>query len=662
MPDAAQGLRSKQPAKKLGPVFVASAVLIAAIVLLGAVAPQAVGLLFTAAQAWIMSNLGWFYLLAVAGFFFFVIFLAVSSYGTIRLGPNHSEPDFSYGSWFAMLFSAGMGIGLVFFGVAEPILHFTTPPVGEGGTVEAARAAMRITFFHWGVHAWAIYAVIGLALAYFGFRHGLPLTIRSAFYPLIGDRIHGPIGHTIDVFAVLGTIFGVATSLGLGVLQINAGLTHLTGIPNSLAVQVILIAVITGMATISVVAGLDAGIRRLSEFNMGLAALLLLFVAAAGPTVFLLRALVQNTGGYIDHFFERSFMLYAYEPNDWIAGWTLFYWAWWISWSPFVGMFIARISRGRTIREFVLSVLFVPTGFTFLWMTVFGNTAINMQLSGLTTGVSEAVASSVPLALFAFLEQFPAASFTSALATLLVVTFFVTSADSAALVIDTITSGGTEEAPIWRRVFWAVLSGVVAAVLLFAGGLQSLQTATIASALPFTVVMVAICYGLLKALRLEVLRTTFLQAPSAATPVGGGIWQRQLHAILHHPSRQEVLAFLSGVAIPALEAVCAELRARGIEAALEQDEGRIRLTTMSGTPAEFRHVIRARGYALPSFAYFERGTQPTGRDRYFRAEVFLREGGQDYDVMGYRREDLIADVLGQYERHLNYLQAVERAG
>jgi choline/glycine/proline betaine transport protein len=661
MPDAAQGLHSKKPAKNLGPVFVASAVLIAAIVLFGAVAPQAVGSFFTAGQAWIMGNLGWFYLLAVAGFFFFVIFLAVSSYGTIRLGPNHSEPDFSYGSWFAMLFSAGMGIGLVFFGVAEPIMHFTNPPVGEGGTVEAARAAMRITFFHWGVHAWAIYAIIGLALAYFGFRHGLPFTIRSAFYPLIGDRIHGPIGHTIDIFAVLGTIFGVATSLGLGVLQINAGLTHLTGIPNSLTVQVILIAVITGMATISVVAGLDAGIRRLSEFNMGLAALLLLFVAVSGPTVFLLRALVQNTGGYIDHFFERSFMLYAYEPNDWIAGWTLFYWAWWISWSPFVGMFIARISRGRTIREFVLSVLFVPTGFTFLWMTVFGNTAINFQLSGLTTSVSEAVASSVPLALFAFLEQFPAASFTSALATLLVVTFFVTSADSAALVIDTITSGGSEEAPIWRRVFWALLSGVVAAVLLFAGGLQSLQTATIASALPFTVVMVVICYGMLKALRLEALRTNIVQAP-AAGPGAGGTWQRQLHGILHHPSRAEVLTFLFEVAAPALEAVCGELRSRGVEAALERSEDRIRLVAMPGTPAEFRYVIRARGYALPSFAYIERGTQPTGRDRYFRAEVFLREGGQDYDVMGYRREDLIADVLGQYERHLNYLQAVERAG
>ncbi len=661
MPETTQTARAGS-ARTLGPVFLASALLIAAIVVCGVVAPEAVGEVFTAVQAWIMDRLGWFYLLSVAVFLFFVLYLALSRHGLVRLGPNHSEPDFSYGSWFAMLFSAGMGIGLVFFGVAEPVMHFTTPPVGEGGTIEAARAAMRITFFHWGIHAWAIYAVIGLALGYFGFRHGLPLTVRSAFYPLIGKRIHGPIGQAIDVFAVLGTVFGVATSLGVGVLQINAGLAHLVGLPEGIATQVALIAAITGMATVSVVLGLDAGIRRLSVFNMVLAALLLLFTVVAGPTVFLLKALVQNTGGYIDDFITRTFLLYAYEPNDWIAGWTLFYWAWWISWSPFVGMFIARISRGRTIREFVLGVLFVPTGFTLVWMTVFGNTAIWLQLSGRTTAVSETVATSVPLAIFAFLEQFPLATLTSALATLLVVTFFVTSADSAALVIDTITAGGTAETPAWRRVFWALLSGAVAAVLLFAGGLKSLQTATIASALPFTAVMLAMCYGLLKALRLEALRATLLQATPAVAGGAGGSWQRQLHTILHHPSRAEVLAFLAEIAAPALEAVCRELGSRGVEATLLRDEDRIRLIAMPGTREEFRYGVRARGYTLPSFAYFERRSrEDDSSDHYYRAEVFLREGGQDYDVMGYTRDELIADVLAQYERHLNFLHAAERA-
>jgi choline/glycine/proline betaine transport protein len=661
MSDMPQAVPGAAFAKQSRPVFIASAALIATIVLCGVAAPDTLGNVFNAVQAWIMDRLGWFYLLSVAIFLFFVLYLAISRHGEIKLGPNHSEPDFSYRSWFAMLFSAGMGIGLVFFGVAEPVMHFSTPPVGEGGTVEAARMAMRITFFHWGVHAWAIYAVVGLALAYFGFRHGLPLTIRSAFYPLIGERIRGPIGQAIDVFAVVGTVFGVATSLGLGVLQINAGLSHLAGLPEGLLPQVALIVVITGMATISVVLGLDAGIRRLSEFNMLLAAMLLLFVAVMGPTVFLLKALVQNTGAYIDDFVTRTFTLYAYEPNDWIASWTLFYWAWWISWSPFVGMFIARISRGRTIREFVLGVLFVPTGFTLVWMTIFGNTALWLQLSGVTTAVSETVSASVPLALFAFLEQFPLAGLSSVLATLLVVTFFVTSADSAALVVDTITSGGSEETPAWRRAFWAVLTGAVAAALLFAGGLRSLQTATIASALPFTVVMLAMCYGLLKALRLEALRTTILQAPPT-TAAGTGSWQRQLHAILHNPTRAEVLAFLAEVATPALEEVCQELRARGVEARLFREEDRIRLIAMPGTREEFRYGIRARGFALPSFAFAERGGPADDHDRYYRAEVHLREGGQDYDVIGYGRGEIIADVLSHYERHLNFLHAAERAG
>jgi choline/glycine/proline betaine transport protein len=324
-------------------------------------------------------------------------------------------------------------------------------------------------------------------------------------------------------------------------------------------------------------------------------------------------------------------------------------------------MFIARISRGRTIREFVLSVLFVPTGFTLVWMTVFGNTAMWLQLSGVTTAVSETVASSVPLALFAFLEQFPLAFFTSALATLLVVTFFVTSADSAALVVDTITSGGAEETPAWRRVFWALLTGAVAAVLLFAGGLESLQTATIASALPFTLIMLAMCYGLLKALRLEALRATLVLATPAVAGGAGGSWQRQLHTILHHPSRAEVLAFLADVAAPALEAVCREFDSRGVEATVLRDEDRIRLVAMPGTREEFRYGIRARGFNLPSFAYSERTPRADeSRDRYYRAEVFLREGGQDYDVLGHAREELIADVLAQYERHRNFLHAAER--
>src|SRR5690606_14034267 len=348
----------------LAPVFVPTAVVVLALVALSFAAPDTSAALFGRAQAWVADEAGWFTILAVAGFLVFVVGLGASGLGRIRLGPDHSRPDYSYPTWFAMLFAAGMGIGLMFFGVAEPVMHFADPPVGDPGTVAAARQAMRITFFHWGIHAWAIYAVVALSLAYFAYRHGLPLRIRSSLYPLIGDRIHGPIGHAVDTFAVLGTIFGLATSLGLGVIQINSGLRYLFDAPVGVGVQVGLIAAITLVATVSVFTGLDRGVRRLSEFNMVLAVALLAFVLVTGPTVHLLQAFVQNTGMYVSNVFSMTFNLYAYEPTGWLGGWTLFYWGWWIAWSPFVGMFIARISRGRTVREFVTGVLLVPLGFT----------------------------------------------------------------------------------------------------------------------------------------------------------------------------------------------------------------------------------------------------------------------------------------------------------
>lgn len=485
------------------PVFFISAGLILLFSLYGGIFSRHAAVTFNSLQSWLITNVGWFYMAVVAMFFVFVIYLAFSRYAFVRLGPDDSRPDFSYPSWFAMLFSAGMGIGLMFFGVAEPVTHFIAPPVGEGGDVAAARQAMQLTFFHWGLQAWAIYIVVGLSLAYFSFRHGLPLTIRSAFYPLLGDRIYGPIGHAIDIFAVLGTMFGVATSLGIGVMQVNAGLSYLFDVPVSTTVQVGLIACITGLATISVVKGLDGGIRRISEFNMIMAVVLLIFMLVVGPTVTLLSSLIQNIGAYLSGMVEMTMMLYAYEPNDWMGDWTLFYWAWWISWSPFVGMFIARVSRGRTIREFILGVMLVPTGFTFMWLSFFGNTAIFLELGGVGNEIANAVNNDMPTAVFVLLEQLPWTTFMSVLTTLLVITFFVTSSDSGSLVIDIITSGGQEDPPVWQRIFWAVSEGVVAAVLLIAGGLSALQTAAITSALPFSIIMLFICFALLKGLKAE---------------------------------------------------------------------------------------------------------------------------------------------------------------
>ncbi len=308
-------------------------------------------------QAWIVENVSWFYVLAVALILLSTLFMAASRYGDIKLGPDHSQPDYKSSTWFAMLFSAGMGIGLMFFGVAEPVMHFIAPPVGDPNTVQAAREAMKLTFFHWGLHAWAIYAVVALILAFFSYRHGLPLTLRSALYPLIGKRIYGPIGHAVDIFAIISTVLGIATSLGYGVLQINSGFNYLFGLPVGTNVQVFLIVAITALATLSVATGLDKGIRILSEINLSLAVILLVLVLMLGPTALLLKSFVENTGGYLSEIVSNTFNLFAYEPTDWLGGWTLLYWGWWLSWSPFVGMFIARVSRGRTIREFLTGVL-----------------------------------------------------------------------------------------------------------------------------------------------------------------------------------------------------------------------------------------------------------------------------------------------------------------
>ena len=636
------------------PVFVGSAVLIFTALLLVVHDPDDASIVFAAIQSWIVHEMGWFYVAAVATFLVFAIGIAASSMGAIKLGPDDSEPDFSTASWFAMLFSAGMGIGIMFYGVAEPVLHFASPPVGEGGTVEAARNAMQLSFFHWGLHAWAIYAVMGLAPAYFSFRQGLPLTVRSALYPPIGERIYGPIGHLVDIFAVFGTMFGVATSLGLGVLQVNAGLDYLFGIEPDITVQLMLIAGITLLATASVVSGINAGIRRLSELNLGLAIVLMLFVLAVGPTVFLLQAAMQNTGAYLSDLVGKTFTLYAYQPNEWIGGWTLFYWGWWISWSPFVGMFIARISRGRTIREFVIGVLLVPSGFTFLWFTVFGNTALAMQLDG-SAQMVDAVQADVAVALFQFLGHLPFAGISMTIATLLVVTFFVTSSDSGSLVIDIITSGGEPEPPVWQRVFWALTEGAVAAVLLLAGGLAALQTGAIASGFPLAAILLVVCYGLFTALRHETRRQQSLQAaPGLAAGHAPVPWKHRLAVLLHQPTRERAVAFLRDTVAPALKEVAEEIRGRGMSAEVEVAERDARIVVTHGEDV-FVYGVTLRSVPVPSFAVTALEGEREGPDRTWRAEVALREGGQRYDIMGFGKEQVIADLLGQYERHMHYL-------
>jgi choline/glycine/proline betaine transport protein len=509
------------------PVFLISGAVILAFVAAGVLFTGATGDVAGAVQSFITTYFGWFYIVAVNVFLIFVVVLMLSRYGRVRLGPDDGQPEFSTWAWFAMLFTAGMGIGLVYFGVAEPVLHFTSPPIGEGGTEQAAREAMNLTYFHWLLHPWAIYIVFGLSAAYFSFRRGLPFRPAAAFYPFLGDRIHGPIGHLVDILAVFGTIFGLATSLGLGAQQINAGLNTLFGIPNTTGMQIILIAVITGVAAISVVLGIHRGIRRLALINMWLAIGIALLVFLLGPTLFILGTLVSSSGYYLQNIIGTSFNMFTMNDagSEWQAGWTLFYWGWWISWSPFVGMFIARISRGRTLREFVAGVLLAPVGASAIWFAIFGGSALNYISTGRGGGLAEADSSN---ALFVLLQQLPIPGIITVLASVVaivvVVLFFATSSDSGSLVVDILTNGGDPD-PLWQsRLFWAILEGAVAAVLLLVGGLAALQTASITAGLPFAVVLLFMCYGLFKGLQEE--RLPAVAPEPATTPQPGSVMSR----------------------------------------------------------------------------------------------------------------------------------------
>ncbi len=483
-------------------VFFTSAGVILAVLAFGVFEPIEAGVLFLGLQDWVVGTWGWLFVGATAFFLAFAIWCAWGPRGRLRLGPPGERPAFGQVSWFAMLFSAGMGIGVMFYGVAEPITHYAQPPAGAGETPEAARQAMTLTFFHWGLHAWGIYAVMGLAIAYFSHRRGLPLAIRSTLYPLFGERIHGWIGHAVDVFAVFGTLFGLATSLGLGAMQINAGLGFLFGVPDSVWVQVGLIALITLAATTSLVLGLDRGIRRLSELNLGLAALLLLFIFFAGPTARVVADLPLRVIDYLTELVPLSLGLRVPGDLAWEKRWTLFYWAWWIAWSPFVGLFVARISRGRTIREFVIGVLVVPTLVSCLWFTVFGWSAIALDAE--SPGIAHAVGQDISVGVYVLLERLPWSGLSSALAAIVVAIFFVTSSDSGSFVVDMLTSGGHPDPPVAQRIFWAVSEGVVAAMLLVAGGLAALQSAAINTGLPFCLILLVVCAGLGRALMRDV--------------------------------------------------------------------------------------------------------------------------------------------------------------
>ncbi|HCW0413146.1 TPA: choline BCCT transporter BetT [Pseudomonas aeruginosa] len=649
------------------PVFYGAAILILlfAAVVIGF--PQRAGEWLLAAQTWASQTVGWYYLLAMTLYLIFVVVTALSGYGKIKLGADHDEPEFSYLSWAGMLFAAGISITLFFFCVSEPLTHFLQPPQGEAGTQEAARQAMELLFLHWGLHGWGVFALVAMALAYFAYRHNLPLALRSALYPLIGKRINGPIGYTVDCFGIIATVFGLGADMGFGVLQLNSGLDYLYAIPHTHPVQMALIVLMMGAAISVAVSGVDKGIRILSDINMLLACSLLLFVLFAGPTQRLLNTLVQNVGDYLGHLPGKSFDLYAYGgPSDWLGSWTVFYWAWWIAWAPFVGLFIARISRGRTIREFVFGVLFIPLGFTLAWMSIFGNSALEQALGG-ASELGRVAIEQPSMALYQMLQNYPWSRAVITVTVLVSFVFFVTSADSGTVVLSTLSAHGgsaDDDGPKWLRVFWGSVTALVTGGLLFAGSIDALKSAVVLTSLPFSLILLLMMWGLHKAFYMESQRQRARSHSLAPLMSGNGKrsggWKRRLSQAVHFPSRDEVYRFMNDVVRPAISEVSEVFREKGlaVDAQLDPGNASLSLEIGHGEQHRFLYQVLMRGYFTPSFARAGMGGLHLKNRRYFRAEVHLAEGSQDYDLMGYTKEQIINDMLDQYERHLQFLHLV----
>ncbi|ACT13588.1 MULTISPECIES: choline transporter [Pectobacterium] len=618
----------------------------------------------THALNWVSATFGWYYLLAATLYIVFVIFIASSRFGSIKLGPEQSKPEFSLMSWAAMLFAAGIGIDLMFFSVAEPITQYMMPPEGQGQTMEAARQAMVWTLFHYGLTGWSMYALMGIALGYFSYRYNLPLTIRSALYPIFGKRINGPIGHSVDIAAVLGTIFGIATTLGIGVVQLNYGLKVLFQIPENLTVQASLILLSVIMATVSVTSGVNRGIRFLSELNVLLALGLILFLLFWGDTEFLLNALVLNVGDYINRFTGMTLNSFAFDrPTEWMNSWTLFFWAWWVAWAPFVGLFLARISRGRTIRQFVVGTLIIPFVFTLLWLSIFGNSALYQVIHGNLDFANE-VMQHPERGFYSLLAQYPGFSLSASVATITGLLFYVTSADSGSLVLGNFTSrlgDINNDAPNWLRIFWSVAIGLLTLGMLMTNGVSALQNTTVIMGLPFSFVMFFIMAGLYKSLRVEDYRKASSLQTSAPMPISGDDrlnWKQRISRVMNFPGTTHTQKMLDNVCKAAMEDVARELRLRGANVEVNElppveDErlNHLELLVDLGDEQNFLYQIWPQRYSVPAFTYRAR----SGKSDYYRLETFLLEGSQGNDLMDYSKEQVINDILDQYERHLNFL-------
>jgi len=656
---------SKPQQDRLNPVvFFTSAGLILAFSLMTIFFTDFSGRWITRTLNWVSTTFGWYYLLAATLYIVFVVFIAASRFGAIKLGPEQSKPEFSLMSWAAMLFAAGIGIDLMFFSVAEPVTQYMMPPEGDAQTLEAARQAMVWTLFHYGLTGWSMYALMGIALGYFSYRYNLPLTIRSALYPIFGKRINGPIGHSVDIAAVLGTIFGIATTLGIGVVQLNYGLKVLFQLPENLTVQGSLILLSVIMATISVTSGVNKGIRILSELNVLLALGLILFVLFFGDTEFLLNALVLNVGDYVNRFMGMTLNSFAFDrPVEWMNNWTLFFWAWWVAWSPFVGLFLARISRGRTIRQFVVGTLIIPFVFTLLWLSIFGNSALYQIIHG-NAEFAQEVMQFPERGFYSLLAQYPGFTFSASVATITGLLFYVTSADSGSLVLGNFTSRLADinnDAPNWLRIFWSVAIGLLTIGMLMTDGVPALQKTTVIMGLPFSFVIFFVMAGLYKSLRVEDYRKASALNTSAPMPVSSHDvlnWKQRLSRVMNYPGTQYTQKMLDKVCRPAMQDVARELELRGAKVEFSEvppaeDErlNHLELLVRLGEEQNFIYQIWPMRYSVPGFTYRAR----SGKSHYYRLETFLMEGTQGNDLMDYSKEQVIGDILDQYEKHLNFL-------
>ena len=628
------------------------------------IAPEQTQTLLNAAKSGIFANFSWFYVLAFSVFLGFLVILSVSSLGNIKLGNDEEEPEFGFLSWLAMLFAAGMGVGLMFFGVAEPLTHYLSD-ITTGSAEHKQQEALLHTLFHWGIHAWAVYGTIALALAYFGFRYKLPLALRSCFYPLLKERINGKLGDLIDIMALLATLFGIITTLGFGASQLGAGLHQLGWISeNSFSLQIVVIAVVMSLAIFSAISGVGKGVKILSELNLTLAFCLLIFVLVVGPTLYLLSAFSDNIGTYLSNLVQLSFKTYVYEQEHtgWFSSWTILYWAWWCSWAPFVGLFIARISKGRTIREFIFGVLVIPSMFGILWFTVFGNTAIWLN-DGEAAGTLGQMISSPETLLFKFLDYLPLSGVTGLVSLVVISLFFITSADSGIYVLNNIASREKSLAvPRWQAVMWGVLMSVVAIVLMQSGGLANLQVMTLLVALPFAMLMLLMCFSLWKGLNADKKYFDTKVNPTSIFWTGDK-WKERLEQMMNQTQEKDILRFLKHTVLPAMRELRQELISKydlsvQINTLFDQDEPAVELVIQKELMRDFMYGVKSIGREVSEQLINDDNLPHIQHSMTYEPYTYFFDGRVGYDVQYMDQDELIADMLKHYERYLSLLDDV----